>query len=156
MAANRVAEVEKLRKKIDVLKQKIEDAQEMRAPVETAYQRADQFVDSLAEEGVISGGIFDGKGWAYPNLETPRKVLELIAWVDPEKVKQRLRSAIDDHYREYTGNIDTPEAHASIKADKEALFKLEIDEERLIQAAEAEGMPMNRRRDANPRAVLAA
>ena len=152
----RVVELSKLRDRIDVLKRKIEFASEMTAPVEKAHRRAEEMIDDLAEAGAITGRVFADADYTRPRLDDALDVVRFLAWVAPDLMKDRLKQTIDDFYREYDGATDSPAAHKSIAADREALFLLEVEEEKIIMASLAEGISLARRAEADPRAVLAA
>lgn len=152
----RGVELSKLRDRIDVLKRKIECASEMIVPLEKAHRRAQELVDDLAEAGAISGRVFSDADYTRPRFDDSTDVLRLLAWVAPDLIKDRLKQTIDDFYGEFDGSFDSPDTHRSIAKDREALFLLEVEEEKLIMASHAEGIALARRADADPRAVLAA
>jgi len=156
MASKRTGDVDKVRNRIVELKAKIKAAQKMQSTKAVAYERADSFVDDLAEAGGIDGGSFTDSEYSRPIFRDSDDVIRFLAWIGRDQIKEKLRLAIDDNYAGYDGSLDIAETHIAIAADAEALFDLEVEEERLIMATEAEGQPIRRRTDADPRAVLAA
>lgn len=156
MRNTRISELSKLRDQIYVLKQKIEFALEMVVPAEKAHRRAEEMIDDLAEAGAIMGRVFSDSDYTRPRLEDSRDVLRFLAWIAPDLMKDRLKQTINDFYCQYDGVTDSTDTRKSIAADRESLFRLEVEEEKLILASLAEGIPLARRADADPSAVLAA
>lgn len=156
MASKRTTEVARIRSEIRVLQEKIEASEAMLVPMQAAIARASEMVDSWAESGAVDGRIFAETKFSPPRLDEVRDVLKFVAWIDPAAVKDRLHRTIEDYYAAYQGSLDTPETRAQIQADRDALFKLEVQEEKLIVASEDDGEPIQRRADADPRAVLSA
>lgn len=149
----RIAEI---RNQIQALQGRISAVADLAVPIEKAFERIDAMVDDLAEAGAVDGSLFAASKYARPRIDDPDEVLQLFAWLDPDRMKTRLRDATSEFYKHWSGSFDVPEVHASVARDRAALFKLEIAEEQLISQAEMEGLEIQRRSGADPLAVMQA
>lgn len=157
--------VEALRLQIEEVRSQIEFAGEACVPLADALVRADEYVDTAARSAFANHavGAFEQQRYHPPALMdvqgTPsqRQVFEFIAWVDPEALRARLHAVIKARY-DQRGEvcITAKERRETIAKLTSNLFDLECEEELAICRAEAAGVWINRRADADPRAILEA
>ena len=157
MAADPQKSVERIRAQIDALRAKIEQNGSPRLPWHEAMEKAAARVDDLAEDFRLDiGALFTpGERFTIPIFDY-RDLLPLIAWINPDAMKERIRGALEEAYEGYAGPTDTPDQRDAVKKMQAELFDLEVKEERAILESERMGKPVVRRMDANPEAVLAA
>lgn len=151
-------QVEDIRKKINEVSMKVNQAFEPIIPIDKAVSRLGNYVDTMIEDGELKFDDFVQKGRIH-DLGWPddlRGVLDLIAWINPEEFRNRLIDKLKAFYEQPGLIIDTPELRAAREQQKDDLFKLEVEEERLILVSEAAGTPILRRPDVNPRALVEA
>lgn len=155
--SNPVQQIEKLRERVAEIAARLSASEDPVRPKAQAYESADDMIDSLAETAPIYGHQF-AMGGRRPRLDEAEDVLRFVTWLDPERAKARLHAVIDEFYDSLDGSIpvDSPELRAELSKLADEKFQLEVEEERLITDAIAQGYRIARRGDADPRAVLAA
>ncbi|WP_027081492.1 hypothetical protein [Luteimonas mephitis] len=155
-SADPSVDLERIRTAIAAEKEWLSLHANLRAPRDEALQRADDYVDDLAERCILDGSEFSELSSRLPKLEDVDDILYLIAWLNPDTMKANLRTVVGAFYDELGASVgfDTPETHAAVAKRKAKLFDLECEEERAIRAAEQTGVRLPRRPDADTRAVL--
>lgn len=121
------------------------------AYVERMADAADITCRSLAEQGRIVG-IFAGEGLPSSRDNT----LGLLCWLEPDRMRERMFADAVEHYRDTTLALSVADIRKRDAALTAEILDLEIEEERAIAKASAMGVEVNRRIDADPRAVLGA
>ncbi len=159
------AVVDSLRTEITNVREQIETAAEACVPLSEALTRADEYIDTAAclAHANNATGAFEQQQYHQPALMevygslNQRQVFEFVAWVDPEAVRSRLHAAIKARYEQRgdTGITGKELSERTVKLTAQ-LFELECEEERAICNAETVGVWINRRTDADPRAILEA
>lgn len=149
--------IESLRGQIASTKATLDAASEALVRPEKAKEVAAEWVDHLAEEVGIDPGDFAQRPTVIPDaLKRPEHVLQLLAWLDGDRIKEKLFAGIDALYQHHDGAVDGDATVSSAPKLRKRLFELEVEEERLIQEAESNGLAIQRRADANPEAILEA
>jgi hypothetical protein len=128
---------------------------------ETAYARLDDWIAQTgAEDGeryIPSGGEFTAP---HPGSVTlargDRSIDSLLCWLLPDVLRAAMRKRIDAVYKLHGDGISSEDRRARDAELDAQLLQIEIAEERIILAAEADGIHLPRRGDANPAAILAA
>lgn len=77
------------------------------------------------------------------------------AWADPDGLKQKLLDAARP-YAAAKGAVAQDDRPAYARKLESTLYDLEVEEERLVTALEADGLDVFRRPDADPAIILAA
>lgn len=165
-----------LPKKVELLDAKIDQARRERSRIEElpvprteAEARIDAQIEDLAGQWRISALEYATPDRVYeaPNLVGrvqlygARQLVSLepvaitLAALFPELIKQRLKATLAEAYQDGDG-VGEPERRASIQAIDERIFEYEVERERLVDQAAAEGLYIPRRMDANPAAIIAA
>lgn len=153
-----------LRSRILALKSKVEASESAYVDRATAIKRIDEHIAKLAaaandQSPALAFMYADERGVELLNsYRLERGVERLLAWIDPEAMRKRLVAFVDEQYAKLDPSAalsaeERAATHSQAAAD---LFAAEVEEERLIVAAEASGIHINRRGDANPAAILAA
>lgn len=153
--------IDKLRQAIILAKGEIADLDAMPIPRDQAEAALDAGIARLGQIGAdaLTSGIATlTRPAGHPDF-APRMTTELlfglIVSVQPQAIRQTVGKELD---RVYAGKKALPTMAARAKA-RDALeakaLEAELEEERLIRQIEAAGVPILRRRDADPRAVLA-
>lgn len=155
MNATKVAsEVARIRDRIAAKKNELFALEQAKVPRDIADRAADNSIEWHAERGRISVASFaDGHG-LLSQVEKIRG-FDLLCWISPDLVRKRFSDELD---RFYEGVVAMDAASISKRraALEAELFDLEVAEERLIAQAEEAGQRINRRGDADPRAILEA
>lgn len=159
------ARVEALRDQIAEIRDQIESAVDACVPVADALARVDEYVNAAARRAYAgnAAGRFEQQRYHPPALMdeqgalSQRQAFEFIAWVDPETLRKRLHAEVKARYEQRgdTGITDKERRERTVKLTAQ-LFELECEEERAICNAETVGVWINRRTDADPRAILEA
>lgn len=151
--------VERIRGELATAQRELARARNAALPVETIKQQAEAYVTSLVERGRPS--IHCGHDTAFtasvPSHGWTAKspVLELLAWVDPQKLLQRLHAQIEaDAAATDQLRLTAAERGELLAAMAAILDDLERQEEALIEKAGDAGQLIERRHDASPAAIL--
>jgi hypothetical protein len=154
-----LVEVESIRAQIAELKEQRTKLRSAFVPKSVALSRVDDHVDRLAERGRQSQlGYYASPDGDDPLIlvgETREDFAAFIAWLDPAKLKARLRADVTKLY----AGIDVvgdDERNARLSEISAELFELEKREEIAIVTAERAGILINRRHDVDARAIVAA
>lgn len=154
--------IDKLRAQIAATRAEIEQADTAPVPIETALARADEMIDHLRAGYSAPVTPFAESDYRTPSLIHPEShdmaqaIVQFIAWTAPDTLRERLHAEIRSHYADCPEGV-TDAARAKRKAKlREDLLVMEIDEEKLIMSAAAEGQHFARRADADPAAIIAA
>jgi hypothetical protein len=121
------------------------------AYVERMANAADLSCRSFVEQPGFTT-LFAGEGFAQSRENT----VGLLCWLEPDRMRERLFAHAAKHYDDATIALSAAEVRAQAAALTAEILALEIEEERAIAKAAAVGVEVNRRVDADPRAVLAA
>lgn len=149
--------IENIRAQIATAKETLDAASEALVQPERAKEAAAEWVDLLADEAGIDPGEFAHRSPDIPEaLNRSEYALNLIAWLDGDRLKKKLFAGIDAFYKDHQGAVDGDDTVASAPKLRKRLFELEVEEERLIQTAESQGLVIHRRADADPEAILEA
>lgn len=159
------AEVAKIRAGIAELKQAIRRLDDAPMPLELAKQRVNEALADMAARYDLQGRIgraFSPTGYP-PVLEMfqpqghPADAVDMgpvLAALFPDLLRERLHTLLEQQAATMVLG-PTPEARRKQRADLEKrLFEAELEEERLIEQAEAEGIEIYRRADVNPAAII--
>ena len=156
-------------KKLDTLRDQITALVDERAEVENAPVPREEVVACIAAlmDAPYSGTLHKGRIDLDPNptglcdgsfsssgllemLERPGVLRALF----PDALSKYLLSIYDKELDGATPGLPTAERRARLAELDAQIFKLETDEERTIEALEADGVDGQRRPDADPRAAL--
>ena len=158
---DQVAKVEKARALIADLKDEIKRADSSLGPPDVSKQRVETYVRRLAQqfEELLSPHYFllrDFKGDF--RLTHEPLIDQMAAWLLGDAMIDIIQRRVDEARRGMSDRETLDDsAVASVKADlKRRLFDAEVAEERAVCEAELAGALIVRRRDADPRAILAA
>lgn len=156
------AKLAKIRGQIATTQAELAQADVAPVPLEVALSRADAQIEALQASYQPPVAEFTERGYRGLELIHPdahdlgREVVQFIVWTAPAKLRERLHSAIKAHYADLPEGV-TDVARTKRKAElRTDLFRLEVGEEKLIMAAAAEGLQLDRRADVNPEALLEA
>ncbi|MCC8364500.1 hypothetical protein LK996_15620 [Lysobacter sp. A6] len=148
------AKLARLREQIAAKKRDLADLDYVKVPREEAARSLDASIEMYAARGSLSAASF-AEGRGLSGYTDSISAFNLLCWIAPDLVRKRFSDELD---RLYEGAV-AMDAHAvdQKRATLEReLFELEVAEERLIVQAEEAGQRINRRGDADPRAVLEA
>ncbi len=163
-----------LRAELAELKTSAAEVERPLLPLPDVAPRCDALLSHLAAMGVGSLGVAalaSRASFTGPLIQTPRgnlgpvshedlahlhnSVVGLLVALHPSQFRELLDAALDRAYAAQPPGLPL-EARATELARLAARGReLEIEEERLIRAAEAEGIALERRADASPEIVLA-
>jgi hypothetical protein len=101
--------------------------------------------------GVAYGGSLAGLLQIRP---TPSGTIDLAAYLAHLLTPEVLARSLCKHFADTPAGLSAAERADQLAAADEAIFDLELAEEKLIVASELAGAPIARRADADPRAVL--
>ncbi|RKQ73487.1 hypothetical protein [Oceanibaculum indicum] len=154
-----------LRDRITDIKSEIAMVEQAAPSLEEVEAKIDQWIAQRASNWDCLGRTFATATGTGPTVdydpfrasdvhEVNRLPLALCALV-PERIKAAMmgdaRAALDVAPMQLTA----PERHEKLQQLRSDLFAMEVDEERMICDAEEAGLDVDRRPDADPRAVLA-
>lgn len=170
-----------IQSKLQKTRATIERLQRERAEIEAApvseaeaLERVDTFITALAAQARISADDFtrrayeppelipseglnvtvqSGLGWADVSFQKVSAVLALVA---PGLLRTALENQVREYYAGRKPTLDADARDAALAELDDKLFTAEVDEERLVEQAQAAGLAVHRRPDADPRAILAA
>lgn len=164
------AEVARVRAGIADLKQAIRRLDSAPMPLEEAKRRVDEALDRMADKYDLQGRIgraFSPTGhppagelfrqWDSLVPGNDSAVTDLgpvLAALFHDLIRERLHGLLEKQAATMEAG-PAPEERRKQRADLERrLFEAEVEEERLIERAEAEGIEIYRRADVNPAAVI--
>lgn len=163
-----VRQVRTLRDRIRALHAERAELSAASIDMRAALARVDSFVTSLAAQGRPSIGVFVGResspaptdiiapGFVGPDGARFDQVLACLAWLFPDTMRAQLGAEVEADYSARNGVDEETRAQRLAQIDVE-LFELEVAEERSIMQLEAAGVrSVQRRPDADPRAIVAA
>ncbi|MGO7972985.1 hypothetical protein ACC705_18520 [Rhizobium ruizarguesonis] len=157
--SNVIAEsLEEIRKQIDDLKSAREDISRLPVAEEYAVSRAVQSVTmsiATAQQEVRSPSDFTLPPGSWQNQYTPRQdfgalVLAYLGDQIVEAVTAQVRHAYEDRQ-----GVSAEDREKLFTANDHEILAAELMEESIIRQAEEQGFAIERRIDADPRAVLA-
>jgi len=147
---------------IDV-RQKIEDLQQQRSDFEKiavekdiAVQRAEDWLASIKARNMGQSFVPDpkyfslGKGYTY----RPTGELAALSFYLSPLLRRAVLDHIEDHYSTVE-HMTEAERRKELESLDERILSLELTEEAILRSAEQAGFQIERRTDADPRAVLA-
>jgi hypothetical protein len=150
-------EVESIRAQIAELKEQRTKLRSAFVPKSVALSRVDDHVDRLAERGRQSQlGYYASPDGDDPLILVGEDFAAFIAWLDPGKLKARLRADVTKLYAGIDDEVGDDERNARLSEISAELFELEKREEIAIVTAERAGILINRRHDVDARAIVAA
>lgn len=163
------AEVARIRAGIAGLKQDIRRLDNAPMPLEEAKRRVDKELDRMAggfglpartEHAFSPSGnwlerLFRQRDSCVPGLDSVEIDLgPALAALFPDLLRERLHALLERQAATMAPG-PAPEERRKRRADLEQrLFEAELEEERLIERAGAEGIEIHRRADVNPAAVI--
>ncbi|ANL02200.1 hypothetical protein AMJ96_CH00609 [Rhizobium sp. N113] len=120
---------------------------------DTALQRVDEYISLLTADA--RSIVPDPDRFARPEYSLPvfNIALLLAAHVGPQ-IAESMKVQVEELYRHRPGISDAEREMRLQEIDRKILDS-ELAEESMIRTAEGSGFPVLRRRDADPRAVLA-
>lgn len=131
----------------------------MATPRDEAIAALDAGLDSLADRAVEAVSISSLTRPARAPTFVPNvadgDLLGLLIAANRDNIRDIIVDRLDEFYAQHAAMSAADKAAAILKIDAE-LLDLELAEEGAIRAAEAAGLAIERREDADPRAVLAA
>jgi hypothetical protein len=162
-------EIDTIRVRIGKLKDERDSLVDADVPQDEALQRLDDWIATERDRyrsGSIGAFIARDQGQVAPmihptvsggNTVSFGNVQSALVWIAPDLVRAALAAEIENHYRTRgdAGVADDDREQRLAELDDE-LLELETDEERMICQAEAAGLTVLRRGDADPRAIVAA
>jgi hypothetical protein len=157
-----IGKLEKAREHVASLKQAIKDADSALVPPEVSKQRVEAFVREAAErfEAMLSPAHFLMRDFRIGEVRLTHEQLidQFGAWLLGDKMVQIIQKRVEEARRTMQDRtVMSDDEVAAAKEDlKRRLFDAEVAEERAIVEAEAAGALVVRRRDADPKAILAA
>ncbi|QND58224.1 hypothetical protein [Mesorhizobium huakuii] len=146
-----------LRAEISDLKAKRNQVESTPVPKQEALKRLDAFLAQLGEraERFFYAQVFTQREDYRPPAILPSNMGEVALGFAAPLLRERVAALISESYG--TGDGPSTEAHRQIVTKLDAdIFELELAEEALVRNAEAAGIEILRRADADPRAVLAS
>jgi hypothetical protein len=155
------AEVETIREGIRKLREESKKLQSALVPQAIALQRVEHHVERMAaraREPMQVHYYAGAKECADPLIligETREQVADFVAWIDPERLKASLKAEVAAIYSGDAQEIDDEKRTQRLIEIESEIFMLGKREELAIVAAESEGILINRREDADPKAILA-
>jgi hypothetical protein len=163
-SANLSHQLAEVRARIADLNRQLSSAHDARVPQKVAVERLDAWLDTLAqrqhEKGLAVEFTFREQGSVslFSPLFLDEQVESMFAWATGKLLRDRLIAELDALYATLPkgGALDVESRAQSETSLTAKLFDFEVEEERLIVAAEQAGMTLNRRPGANPAAILAA
>lgn len=131
----------------------------MATPRDEAIAALDAGLDSLADRAVEAVSISSLTRPARAPTFVPNvadgDLLGLLIAANRANIRDIIVDRLDEFYAQHAAMSAADKAAAIVKIDAE-LLDLELAEEGAIRAAEQAGLAIERREDADPRAVLAA
>ena len=152
------SDIESLRAQIAARRSDLAAIEAMAVPPEAAKASKEAWLDSLIERGMFPVSCFStGRASSWPIIHqdnAARLLPALMAAAMREQLSAYLDAAIEDDYegRLFGTEAEREQRLAETHAD---IRLLEVAEERLIRAAEAAGLSILRRDEANPEIVIA-
>ncbi len=158
-AADVRAAVEKLRSDRLSLLDEREAIEGMATPRDEAIAALDAGLDSLADRAVEAVSISSLTRPARAPTFVPNvadgDLLGLLIAANRDNIRDIIVDRLDEFYAQHAAMSAADKAAAIAAIDAE-IFQLELAEEAAVRAAESAGLAIERREDADPRAVLAA
>lgn len=150
-------QLNRLRTDIAEAKATLAQLDETVVPRTEAERRIDAFVDGMAEKADVQVHDFTARDFRQPKWWewNQEDVLRLVALVAGDQMKSRLKEQLADEY-EGVSELADSELKKGRATTVETIFQLEIEEERHVMAMEDLRLPVTRRGDADPRAILEA
>lgn len=149
-----VENIEAIRNDIAALKARAATVRKERVSKAVALDRANNWFETLidrATKGASSVASFTSADrFRAPDVELDA----LVALTLGPVIRDKLMDLVSSLYNDTEGLSEAERGEALSDLDREIL-DLELTEEAVIRTAEASGIPIMRRRDADPRAVLA-
>ena len=119
-----------------------------RRAVEAMAERGRPFVDALLEGGAID----------WPDARRGEDVMPLVrdtlAWLFPDELTAALDREIAETAGDQSEALEPAEKHETLGRIADETLRIERSEEALIEASQANGVPIARRFDASPLALL--
>lgn len=152
------AEVSALREKIAAKKDILAEAESLPVSTEEALARMEAAV-ALVADRKPNLGVFFGPGSARCSLTDlgfgTSSGTDAIIWLLADTIRERLAAEIQERGASIGATLTTAQRLKLLKETRDGIYKLECSEESLICEAETQGWSIDRREDADPRAVLA-
>ncbi len=148
--------LEDIRGQIDDLKSERDDIERQPVDEASAQARAALWVSRVIADAMEKAPSPQRFSIAPSNWKLPDagNINAVITAYQGEALAAAVKQEISDLYATQRGLSDQQRASALADVDRK-LFELELAEESLIRGAEASNIPVSRRADADPRAVLA-
>lgn len=146
--------LQRIRVEISEAKSALQNLDLCLLPKEQAEAAAARFIAGHAQHGHIAASYF-AAGEELPLHPNKLDPFAMLCWLVPDAVQQRFNEEIAKAYVDREWMDPTQRARQRKELEKK-IFELEVAEERLIVQSEQAGIPLTRREDADPRAVLEA
>ncbi|QCL72138.1 MULTISPECIES: hypothetical protein [Agrobacterium] len=148
--------LENIRSQVEDLKAERDAIERMPVDEATAHRRAEMWVSSAvthAMERAPSPSRFatDPGRWRLPGFDV---LADALVAYQGDVLASAMKQEISEIYQSEKGLTDAERAKRLADLDQ-SLLNAELSEEALIREAETSGITVNRRADADPRAVLA-
>lgn len=148
--------LEDMRSQIEDLKAERHAVERMPVDEATAYRRAEMWVSSAVTNAMKSAPspsrfATDPDRWHFPSFDV---LAETMIAYQGDALASAMKQEISEIYQSEKGLTDAERAAQLADLDHR-LLSAELSEEALIREAEASGIVVSRRADADPRAVLA-
>lgn len=147
---------------IEALRIKISVAKEDRSAIErlpVAKVDAEARVDAWLETIIKADLMQDlARRFVQPIYREPKAIdqASIVVAVIHDRVRDAVMKAVTDTYSNGHSGISRQDRDRALAEADERMLQMELAEEAIIRAAEAAGLDVLRRADANPTAVLAA
>ena len=150
---NLEAAVTRKREEVAAVQAEMEELRQQPLPASEALGRLQEYIERRAAEYRHDAAIAAlTSATARPrSLVTPDTLEPLLCWLLGDTLRDRLAAELE---KTDTGGVSTHERSAQAAELAERKFQLEAEEEQLIRQAEAAGLTIERRADADPRVVL--
>lgn len=148
--------LEDIRSQIEDLKAERDTIERMPVDEATAHRRAEMWVSSAVTNAMKSAHsplrfVADPSRWRLPSFDV---LAETMIAYRGDALASAMKQEISEIYQSEKGLTDAERADRLADLDH-SLLSAELSEEALIREAEASGIAVSRRADADPRAVLA-
>jgi len=148
--------LESIRSQIDDLKSERDDIESQPVDEASAQARAELWVSRVVANAREKAPGPDRFSWSPSNWRQPdsTEIADAVTAYQADALAIAVKQEVSDLYKTMQGLTDRQRELALADVDRKIL-ELELAEEALIRGAEASNIPVNRRADADPRAVLA-
>ena len=128
-------------------------------PKAVAKESIKRTVETMGDRGrPYCDGLLEGHSIDWPDARRPEDVMaatrDLLAWLLPGALVEALEREVDAVAGDDAEALTVDEKHETLQRIDALILQTERSEEASIEASEANGVPIARRFDADPRALL--